>query len=114
MNKLSIVFLIILFIFLTAVNYGYSEVKYLGDQYRDPLKSVLPQSPKKRPSLELNVQGIIWGSDTPSAIINGEVMNVGDTIQGAKIVKINKKGIVVSVGEESFLFKTGRQKKGGK
>lgn len=114
MFKWKISFVILLVIcFLLMINGNiYSKVEYIGDQYRDPMASVLPKSPKEKPSLDLNIQGIIWGSDDPSAIINGKVMEVGDTVKGAKIIDINKKGILVSFGEENFLVKTGKTKRG--
>ncbi len=41
---------------------------------------------------KLNLQGIIWGTDTPCAIIDGNVYRVGDKLKliDAKIVSIDK------------------------
>ncbi|RJP28221.1 MAG: hypothetical protein C4533_07030 [Candidatus Omnitrophota bacterium] len=44
---------------------------------------------------ELKVQGLIWGSELPQAIINNKVVKVGDTISGVEILEINDKGITV-------------------
>ena len=41
----------------------------------------------------LHVQGIIWGSDRPQAIIDDEVVGVGDQVQGVKITSIHKDGV---------------------
>lgn len=43
----------------------------------------------------LTVQGLIWGGDIPQAIINDNVVKLGDTIQGAKILSITKDGVTV-------------------
>ncbi len=44
---------------------------------------------------QLTVQGIIWGGNLPQAIINNKVVKVGDVLEGAEIVDINKEGVTV-------------------
>lgn len=44
---------------------------------------------------QLTVQGIIWGGRLPQAIINNKVVKVGDLLEGAEIVEINKEGATV-------------------
>ena len=58
--------------------------------------SVLPEAASE-PLPSMDIQGIIWGSDLPQAIIDGRVVGVGDKIQKAKITAIDKSGI-------TFLF----------
>ncbi len=78
-----------------------------------PVPSKLPEpkpTPPPRPTpvpvvlpVELNVapfstggikvNGIIWNTDLPQAIVNDSVVNIGDELQGAKIVSIKKEGI---------------------
>jgi hypothetical protein len=43
------------------------------------------------------ITGVIWNSDRPQAIINGQVVDVGDTVSNTKIVAIKKDGIDVLV-----------------
>jgi hypothetical protein len=51
-------------------------------------------TPKAEPTPPaINISGLIWNSDRPQAIINGQVMDVGDMIGDAKIIKIKKSGI---------------------
>lgn len=111
LNKIiiiSIIFSGIIFNNLLA----YGEVRYLGSGYRDPLKSLLPKAPaesKIKPP-NLNIQGIIWNTDNPSVIVKTEsgqssVLNIGDSISGAKILDINQKGIMVLFSGEKFLLK---------
>lgn len=53
---------------------------------------------------QLIVQGIIWGSNLPQAIINNKVVKVGDVLEGAEVIKINKEGVIVLfAGEEHKL-----------
>jgi hypothetical protein len=53
-----------------------------------PIKE--PVKPKKLDIPEMKVTGIIYGTDRPQAIINGEVVSVGSTIDGASIINIQK------------------------
>jgi hypothetical protein len=69
-----------------------------GEENKDNQTSqALPQEPLPR----LNIQGIVWGGELPQAIINGQVVKIGDRIEGVRIVDISKEGISV--------FYSGRQ-----
>jgi hypothetical protein len=41
----------------------------------------------------------------PQAIVNGQVVRIGDTIAGVKITKIEKQGITIDYSGESVLIK---------
>ncbi|MBM3244118.1 MAG: hypothetical protein FJZ12_04735 [Candidatus Omnitrophica bacterium] len=43
----------------------------------------------------LIVQGVIWDGSPRQAIINNKLVQVGDTIEGADIIEINKEGVTV-------------------
>ena len=43
------------------------------------------------PALKLN--GIVWNTNRPQAIINDQIVAIGDTIENSKIVDINKSGV---------------------
>lgn len=51
---------------------------------------------------DLKLSGIIWNSDRPQAIVNGQVMDVGDIIGGAQIQEINKTGLSVLFQQKTF------------
>ena len=83
---------------------------YTASQLRDPMKSLLPQPPKPSnpnagpahkepppppPPPTLHVQGLLWGSSTPKAIINDKVYSVDDRVAGAKILSITRRGVMV-------------------
>ena len=86
---------------------------YTAHDLRDPFKSLLPQPssvsglpaappittppapPAKRPAPDLRVEGVVWGGPTPSAIIDGKVYRVGDTIQHGTIISIDRRGITL-------------------
>jgi hypothetical protein len=65
-----------------------------------PSDSELPpieveEPPPPPPIPELVITGVVWNSARPQAIINGEVVDVGQTINGVQILNIEKSGIKV-------------------
>jgi len=89
-----------------------SAVRYGAIGLRDPFKENLVEEQEGAPtdtyqqqvSLPSNftIQGIIWGGRMPQAIINNKVVKVGDTVEGAKVITINKNGIVVFYNNRNF------------
>jgi hypothetical protein len=89
-------------------------VEYKADKLRDPFRTYLKkEEPKEvlqeitlvKPKLDLgklNVQGIIWGGKIPQAIINNKVLTIGNLIEGAEILSIEKKGITLSYNGAIF------------
>lgn len=85
------------------------------DPLRDIFQEKMAQLEKSKPAAvtskpktlpALTVQGLIWNSDMPQAIINDQVVKLGDEISGAKIVKIAKDGITIQFqGELIFVPK---------
>lgn len=50
----------------------------------------------------LAVQGMMWGGDLPMVIINKKVLKIGDTIEGAQIVNIDKTGVKILYKKQTF------------
>ena len=87
------------------------QLVYNAYDFRDPFESYLPKdtvqelSQEERELMEqeaekqakplpaFNIQGIIWKGKLKQAIINNRVLKIGDEIEGAKIVAIEKQGI---------------------
>jgi hypothetical protein len=44
---------------------------------------------------KINLQGVLWDEKKPMAIINGDVVGVGDDVGGIKVVDIKRDKIVV-------------------
>ena len=91
-------------------------------QERDPFESILPKEDlrlKKEEAIvkaqvaapKLKVEGILWGSNKPRAIINGKVYGVGEVIQGMPQTKIHKieKGVVIII-HEGAVFQYGTKR----
>ena len=65
----------------------------------------IPQPRQPTTTLNLNITGLVWNSERPQAIINDQVVSVGDTINDMKIVKIGKTGVEVSYQGETLIIK---------
>lgn len=95
---------------------GLLTVKYEGSG-KDPLKDLLHEYLNKEraaephavkyaaPMPQLRIQGLLWASDMPQAIINGKIVGLGDYIEGVKIVAIQKDGVTVEYGGAPVFIK---------
>ena len=54
---------------------------------------MLPDANSPLPMVALSVKGIVYSDDKPSAIVNGQIVYQGEEVDGAKIVKINRKTV---------------------
>lgn len=85
------------------------QVEYKAEEFSDPLKDrlsayltgMLPTVKEKviegiKPALpQLNITGLIWNTDRPQAVVNDNVLSVGDEIDGIKLLSVDKDGIMV-------------------
>ena len=82
------------------------KIEYKAETLRDPFQGPITKgavggekirsgggSESKVPPLK--VQGVIWGGSLSQAIINNKVVTIGDDIEGAKIIYIDRQGITV-------------------
>ena len=68
------------------------EVK--GDWGRDPFS--LSASASLDAGLEdLILNGIMWDKDNPYAIINSDIVKVGDELRGMKVLEITEKLVIL-------------------
>jgi type II secretory pathway component PulC len=84
--------------------------------FKDPFESYLPKESeeyaktRKGDAAEdlgpppITINGVLWGTETPSVIIDGDVYRVGDTLKSldAKVFKINKNVVFITYGERIF------------
>lgn len=105
-------------------------VRYTAQDLKDPFKDYLPamedvtvSSAEQATSEQLPtiaIQGLIWGSNKPQAIIENKIVRVGDTVNGMTIVDINKEGLTVlyknrkyDIPKSSYLVNARAGLKGG-
>ncbi|NQT46780.1 MAG: hypothetical protein HQ593_04800 [Candidatus Omnitrophica bacterium] len=80
----------------------------VGDPFEPPIK--MDMTPDIGPEVAmvnldfLSLEGYVWGDVDPKAIINGEVLKVGDDIEGAMIIKISREGVMLHHTEGDTLL----------
>lgn len=67
------------------------EEYFEAEAEAEPLMEI-PLMPEQ-PLPDIIISGIIWNSDRPQAIINGKIVDIGDTVQEIQIIGIQKAGI---------------------
>lgn len=50
----------------------------------------------KASAVSLVVKGMVWNTNLPQAIINNQILKVGDEVQGMQIISIDRAGIELS------------------
>jgi hypothetical protein len=91
------------------------RAEFKGDDLRDPFRDyfeeditpgqVPGQGPAQAPEEKmpsLKVQGIIRGGKFSQAIVNNKIVKIGDTIEGARVISIEKDGVTVFFGHKSY------------
>jgi len=57
---------------------------------------------------ELTLTGIVWGDERPCAFINNMMLEEGEMVNGAKVVKIDYKKVLLSFGEKEISLSLGK------
>ena len=84
------------------------KIEYKAEDLDDPFGGQEIEEPVKeekaevKPPPQLEIQGLIWGGHFPQAIVNNKVWRVGDTIEEARIVDINKEGLVIDFQGQQY------------
>lgn len=90
------------------------KIEYKAQDFKDPFwppkkekeEEKEEEMPKEEavavPLPNLIIQGLVWGSGLPQVIINNEVLKIGDTIEGVRIIDIDKDGITVFFGNREY------------
>ncbi len=73
----------------------HQKTKPINHTKNQIIKNIKPPKPveKKKELPKVKINGLVWNSSRPQAIVNGDVLDIGDTIQSFKIVAIEKSGI---------------------
>jgi hypothetical protein len=83
-----------------------SKIALMGEQSFGSSSGAGPQEIVFDPDV-YKVAGIVWGIEKARAIINGEILGVGDKVLDADILKIDKEGIVLLFHEKEYLLARG-------
>ena len=63
---------------------------------------------KKAPKKVWKLSGIVFNDFNPLAIINGKSIGVGDIIEGAKVLKIERKKVVIEYAGKSISLRVSK------
>lgn len=88
-------------------------LEYRAGNFRDPFQppvledkvsegKVEGRQMPETPPPSLTIQGVIWGGRFPQAIINNKVVKVGDAIEGARIISIDKDGVTLFFKDRQY------------
>ena len=58
----------------------------------------------------LHLEGIVWDAKSPTAVVNGRLLAVGDEIGGKKVADIRPESVVVTEGTVETELKLGRKR----
>ncbi|MEA3560776.1 MAG: hypothetical protein U9R31_03295 [Candidatus Omnitrophota bacterium] len=111
--KSQIIFYTLFFLIICLIPVLAQAVEYTGKNYRNPLETPLEltkplKKDKTTKKVELpafEVQGMVWGGKRPQAVINGQVLEKGDIIQGAEIMGVCKRGVIFLYQNEEFIVR---------
>ena len=59
---------------------------------------------RKRPQPDFRFMGVIYTSNRPSAIVNGQTVNVGDHVDGATVLAISRNSVTLEIKGQRKLF----------
>ena len=57
---------------------------------------------------ELSLTGIIWGDERPCAFINNIIVEEGETVGGAKVVRIDRREVLLTFQEKEIYLSLGK------
>ena len=52
----------------------------------------------------IKISGIVWNTDRPQAIIDDEVVDIGDRVKGFSVTGITREGITLTFEDTTFVF----------
>ena len=57
---------------------------------------------------ELSLTGIVWGDESPCAFINNIIVEEGETVDGAKVVRIDRREVLLTFQEKEIYLSLGK------
>lgn len=68
----------------------------------------MPRKTKARTFTELTLDGILWDKRKPLAVINDEMVGIGDTVGGNTVVDIKEDRVILNDGTTNFQLRLGQ------
>jgi len=107
----KVVFLFIFFISCFLSSVSAQETRYAFSKTdRDPFSPLVSKSgvlliPREVDLGGLAVKGIIYFKESPVAIINDEIVGIGENIGEYLVLEIEEKRVILKKGDQEFILK---------
>ncbi len=84
-----------------------TPAKVIATAVKSVVSTAKPSAPPKppEPALDLKVSGVLWGGQSPQAIIDDHVVGIGETVKNTKVIAIRKSEVEVSAKGKNFTFR---------
>ncbi len=93
-----------------------TAVEYTGRKYRDPFAdprqapisttSVDTAAQQERQLAATPVQGILYSTEQPKAIVGGKIVRVGSKVGPGEVSRIDRDGVAVVFNNKEFVLKS--------
>jgi hypothetical protein len=93
------------------------QINYTSQNLRDPFQNPFemhlitkeqPERPVESIGYDLphlSVQGIVWGTQMPQAIINNTIVKIGESIAEAEVLDIRKEGVYLLYQGKQYILR---------
>ena len=89
-----------------------AAVEYTGRSFRDPFSDPATDNTVTDNAVQMQkmiasyvVQGVLFDSEHPKAIVNGAIVQVGSQLKLGKIIWIGKEGVTVLYNQKELLLR---------
>lgn len=99
---------ILVFCLLRSIDVA--AVEYTGRQFKDPffyaaLSEGEAPDTGEQAAAAMTVEGLLWNTNVPQAIVNGRVVQRGGKIGNAEVLDISKDGVKIRLNGNEFMLK---------
>ena len=86
-------------------------VEYTGNEFHDPFSDGSEGVDIKQEimGLTLSLEGVVWNSDKPQAVISGKIVTVGQKVNKAEVLEIKRDGVKMKYKQQVFVLRSGRK-----
>ena len=87
-----------------SISEALAAVEYTGRSFGDPFDSgetgaaPVESGQGAAEISSMSLEGLVWGAEYPQAILNGQIVKIGDTLEGYEVVAIDKTGVQLRAG----------------
>ncbi len=80
----------------------------LNEEVENKIAKEITEKEELAKKPEFSLTGIVWGNERPCAFVNNMMVEEGEMVNGAKVVKIDYRKVLLSFGEKKISLSLGR------